>query len=54
MGSTTKNTDEKQQAYKKAKKQQRKLRKAGQLKNGTSKDNNAVTDKNQTPPVGTY
>ena len=35
MGNTTKNTDEKRKAYKKAKKQRRQIRKAEQLKNGT-------------------
>mmetsp|Transcript_34263 Transcript_34263/g.51379 ORF Transcript_34263/g.51379 Transcript_34263/m.51379 type:complete len:131 (-) Transcript_34263:332-724(-) len=40
MGNTTKNTDEKRKAYKKAKKQRRKLRKAEQLmKQGTGENN---------------
>mmetsp|Transcript_25496 Transcript_25496/g.51154 ORF Transcript_25496/g.51154 Transcript_25496/m.51154 type:complete len:132 (+) Transcript_25496:82-477(+) len=49
MGNTTKNTDEKRKAYKKAKKQRRKLRKAEQLmKQGTGENNNTRTEQPST------
>ena len=44
MGNTSKNTDEKQRAYKKAKKLRRKIRKAEELKRN---NNNRVQDKEQ-------
>mmetsp|Transcript_16796 Transcript_16796/g.21462 ORF Transcript_16796/g.21462 Transcript_16796/m.21462 type:complete len:132 (+) Transcript_16796:104-499(+) len=49
MGNTTKNTDEKRKAYKKAKKQRRKLRKAEQLmKQGTGENNNTRNEQSST------
>ena len=51
MGNTTKNTDEKRKAYKKAKKQRRKLRKAEQLiKQGTKENNNTRTTELSSTP----